>query len=251
MAKYFRVRNYEKMQGDKRRENDTWIRLHVKVITDPDFQRLSDDSKAHLMLIWAFARPRGNVLLYDAKYITESIHVKNPVDLQALLKSRWIELCDKNGQTLKRAQNARKMLAICAQDASNLRASRAGEEERRGEEIGGEEKREESARDLFAEAILAYPHRPGTNQSRGAREEWDRNIANGVDPAVMHAGILRYAAYCKATGDAGTKFVRKAENFLRKGEYEDDWPLPEEPAPYLDDGVTPNPQWLKAARATA
>jgi uncharacterized protein YdaU (DUF1376 family) len=77
----------------------------------------------------------------------------------------------------------------------------------------------------FAEAFDAYPKRPGASKADSLKA-WTARVKAGVDPAVILAGVRRYAAYCIA---AGTEpgFIKQPATFFGPGEhYLSDWTPP-------------------------
>ena len=110
---YFRVRNWENYQHYKDR-NPPWIKLYNYLLEDYEFSQLSDNAKLHLMLIWMLASRLQNKLPYDEKWIQTKIDVKGKVNLDELLKHRYIEKIDKENNVL---DDASKMLAECKQVA--------------------------------------------------------------------------------------------------------------------------------------
>lgn len=83
------------------------------------------------------------------------------------------------------------------------------------------------------EAVWAdYPQRAGGNSKRDAYKAWAARVKAGADPGVIHAGVLRYAAFLTATGKAGTEFVKQAATFFGPAEhYREPWTAPRKPEP--------------------
>lgn len=70
----------------------------------------------------------------------------------------------------------------------------------------------------FLEAWAMYPKRSGGNPRKAAWTAWRARIRAGDATAEdMAAGVGRYAAYCKAGGDIGTRFVMMASTFFGPG----------------------------------
>lgn len=68
----------------------------------------------------------------------------------------------------------------------------------------------------FAACWAAYPARP--NDSRAdAVKAYRARVRAGVEPAVLLAGTVRYAAYCVAAGKAGSEWVKRAATFYGPG----------------------------------
>lgn len=82
----------------------------------------------------------------------------------------------------------------------------------------------------FETAWKAYPKRAGGNPKPSAWKHWKARLKEGVTPDDMLAGVQRYAAYCRATGNTGTQFVKQATTFFGPDRHFDEtWQAP--PAP--------------------
>lgn len=64
---------------------------------------------------------------------------------------------------------------------------------------------------------------PKKTAKDAARREWSKLIVRG-DPKIVEAGIYRYIAYLQAEGTE-KKFVKKLSNFLKDGEWQDEWTI--------------------------
>ncbi|MBK4126372.1 helix-turn-helix domain-containing protein, partial [Enterobacter roggenkampii] len=62
----------------------------------------------------------------------------------------------------------------------------------------------------FEQAWQAYPKRAGGNSKAAAWKAWKARIKDGVTTVAMLDGVNRYAAYVRATGSAGTQYVKQA-----------------------------------------
>lgn len=81
----------------------------------------------------------------------------------------------------------------------------------------------------FEQAYLAYPKRPGANKASSLKA-WQARIKSGVTPETILDGVLRYAAYCKASRtDPG--YIKQPSTFFGPNEhYLNDWTPPPESA---------------------
>lgn len=70
--------------------------------------------------------------------------------------------------------------------------------------------------ETFEAAWAAYPSREGANPPNKARSSWNARIQEGVTPEQMMAGVMRYAAFCKVKGSAGTSYVMQGVRFFGK-----------------------------------
>lgn len=83
----------------------------------------------------------------------------------------------------------------------------------------------------FEKAWQAYPKRAGSNSKAAAFKAWNSRLKDGVKPEVMLAGVKRYAAYARATGSAGTQYVKQAVSFFGPDRhFEESWQAPSAPA---------------------
>lgn len=79
----------------------------------------------------------------------------------------------------------------------------------------------------FLACWAAYPRRGGGNSKRGAFRAWSARIRAGATPALLLAGVERYAAHVRATGREGSSFVMQAATFFGPDEHWlETWALP-------------------------
>ncbi|SVJ58172.1 replication protein [Klebsiella pneumoniae] len=79
----------------------------------------------------------------------------------------------------------------------------------------------------FEKAWQAYPKRAGGNSKAAAFKAWNARLKDGVKPEVMLAGVKRYADYARATGSAGTQYVKQAVSFFGPDRhFEESWQAP-------------------------
>lgn len=90
-TRFFRVRNLDKYQHYRDR-NPPWIKLHQSVTEDTAFALLPDAAKGHLVLIWLLASRMDNRLPLDPVFIGARINARDPVDLNLLVESGFLEL---------------------------------------------------------------------------------------------------------------------------------------------------------------
>ena len=67
---------------------------------------------------------------------------------------------------------------------------------------------------MFEEDWQAYPKSAGGNPKLSAWKAWSARLREGVRPEDMLAGVKRYANYARATGSAGTQYVKHAVTFF-------------------------------------
>ena len=79
----------------------------------------------------------------------------------------------------------------------------------------------------FEQAWQAYPKRAGGNSKAAAWKAWKARIKDGVTTVAMLDGVNRYAAYVRATGSAGTQYVKQAATFFGPDRhFEESWQAP-------------------------
>ena len=79
----------------------------------------------------------------------------------------------------------------------------------------------------FETAWQAYPKRAGGNSKAAAWKAWKARIKDGVNTEAMLAGVNRYAGYVRATGSAGTQYVKQAATFFGPDRhFEEPWQAP-------------------------
>lgn len=94
---------------------------------------------------------------------------------------------------------------------------------------GGEQRQtgDGPSQDEFEEIWTAYPKRAGGDSKHDALLAFQARVRSGEEPAVMLAGVRRYATYCAATEKIGTEYVKQARTFLgRSRHYLETWDLP-------------------------
>ena len=87
----FSVVNFDKFQHYKDRR-PPWIKLYNDTLSDYEFCKLPDASKAHLIAIWLLASRYNNKIPADAEWLKAQISAHENVDLLALADAGFIEL---------------------------------------------------------------------------------------------------------------------------------------------------------------
>ena len=78
----------------------------------------------------------------------------------------------------------------------------------------------------FEETWNAYPARSGSASKKDAFKAWSARVKAGVDPAVILAGVKRYAEYCKAS-KTEPQYVKMPSTFFGPSEhYLETWQPP-------------------------
>lgn len=122
--RYFSVKNWADLQDydhKSRKSTAPWLKLPTTFFDDPAVYLLPDSQKIALIGIWIMAAKCRNRVRFDATYIKKRVGCRVTPDLELFLAQGLIEISDRRGQ----------------EDVG----SRG--EERRVEEIRGEEKKNE------------------------------------------------------------------------------------------------------------
>lgn len=109
--------------------------------------------------------------------------------------------------------------------------------------------RSRSCDSKFDEAWRQYPKREGSNSKQAAQRAWNARIREGIDPDVLVAAVVAYAAAMKAAGNIGTPYVKQASTFFGRDRHFEEFAKPRPADGDLFDGGTAVP-WWKAAGFT-
>ncbi|WP_175725461.1 hypothetical protein [Burkholderia ambifaria] len=96
----------------------------------------------------------------------------------------------------------------------------------------------------FEEAWRQYPKREGSNSKQAAQRAWNARIREGIDPGVLVAAVVAYAAAMKAAGNIGTPYVKQASTFFGRDRHFEEYAKPGAKGDLFDGGAVP---WWKAA----
>ena len=107
MARFFKVKNYEKFQHYKDRA-PPWIKLYNETLENYEFGSLADATKGQLIGIWLLASRTNNKLPYDPRWIATKINATDPVDLDALYEAGFIIEIDEAENTKQVATPAQR-----------------------------------------------------------------------------------------------------------------------------------------------
>ncbi|MBR8165896.1 helix-turn-helix domain-containing protein [Burkholderia vietnamiensis] len=78
----------------------------------------------------------------------------------------------------------------------------------------------------FDEAWQQYPKRDGSNSKQAAQRAWNARIREGIDPGVLVAAVVAYAAAMKAAGNVGTPYVKQASTFFGRDRHFEEFAKP-------------------------
>lgn len=88
--RFLEIRNFEKFQHYKDRPL-IWIKLHLSILDDFEFQTLPDSAKFHAIALILLASRLANRIPNDAEFVRNKIGATNDVDLSALVKAKFLQ----------------------------------------------------------------------------------------------------------------------------------------------------------------
>lgn len=227
------VKNFEQFQHYKDRR-PPWIKLYNDLLEDYAFLSLPDAARSHLMLLWLLASRHGNRIPFDPKYIARAIQCTSRIDFDALTASGLVTVMDAE-PVAGRTQDASTPLARRKQNALPETETETETEPPNppvADATDTESKADGPPHEPpgFAEAMAAYPPRSGSNPRREAARAYRARLGAGDDPAMIRAGVERYAAWCRDTGKLKTEYVMQARTFFGpERHYAEPWAAPVAP----------------------
>lgn len=88
---YLRVRNWTKFQHYKKSdESASWIKFYTALLSDYEFNQISEVNQARLLKIWLLAAKTGNRIPDDPKWVARQIGAKS-IDLDLLVSRGFLE----------------------------------------------------------------------------------------------------------------------------------------------------------------
>jgi hypothetical protein len=87
---FLRVKNWDSFQQYKDRE-PFWIKLHRSILTDYEFDQLTDVQQIHLIKIWLLAAKLNNQIPDDAVWIGRQIGARSKVDVKQMVTYGFLE----------------------------------------------------------------------------------------------------------------------------------------------------------------
>lgn len=135
-TKYFRIRNWPKFQGYKRRGPE-WIKDYVAQLDDEDYTSLTLNQRAVLRDLRLLYARRGRPMPWDSAWIGGQLSADcraTGVALKALLSKKFIELCPET-VAQRESQSQRKRTKNKSDGESNVTPMEAWK--RRHEQEGG------------------------------------------------------------------------------------------------------------------
>ena len=127
---FIRIVDFERLQHYKHRR-PAWIKLHIDILDDYRYAKLTDMAKGHLVLLGLLASLHQNCIELHHNWLRTRLQLKHNLRITELQDAGFIEVF---------SESASKVLAPCLQRASNVlyqsRVEKSREEERRGEGEG-------------------------------------------------------------------------------------------------------------------
>lgn len=96
----------------------------------------------------------------------------------------------------------------------------------------------------FDEAWRKYPKREGSNSEQAALRAWNARIREGIDPNVLVAAVVAYAAAMQAAGSVGTPYVKQMSTFFGRDRHFEEFAGASKKGDLLDGDAAP---WWRAA----
>lgn len=81
---YLKVRNFEQFQAFKDGRPIHWIKLYMALLEDYEFVLLSSAERWHVIGLWILAAKTGNCIPNDPEFVSQSIKIPEPVNLDKL-----------------------------------------------------------------------------------------------------------------------------------------------------------------------
>lgn len=91
--RYLRIRNFERYQSEKMKNQPLWVQIWTKTLLNYEFQQLPDAAKWHFIGLILLAAQTGNRFPNNPAWLAEKIGASSEIDIDLLLKSRHLEGC--------------------------------------------------------------------------------------------------------------------------------------------------------------
>ena len=244
MPSTLRVANWERWQSYRKdRSQPPWIKLHRLVLRNEDWLELTDAEKGQLVSIWVLAAEKNGELPESSRLIQKACGLDSPPDIKRFCELGFLvasrrQPSDANATPTRRQRDApeEKREEETRREERQTQIARAREDREiphveDGEPGTGERflARFEDGAD-FDRFKAAYPKRAGSQPWRRAMDAATARAKEGHDFDAMIAGAERYARFCGAAGETGTRFVMQAATFLgRECHFLEPWEPPKKP----------------------
>jgi hypothetical protein len=87
---FYRIRNWKKYQHYSKR-NPPWIKLHLKILSSPDWVLASDSTKLSMVCCLLAASMHEGCVPNDSRWLRDACHIHWRVDFKPLLESGFLE----------------------------------------------------------------------------------------------------------------------------------------------------------------
>ena len=122
------IRNWDRYQHYRHR-NPPWVKLHVKMLADYKFLRLSDTGKLHLLASIMLAAQYDNEIPADPKFLQQILCLSEPFLIDDLVSAGFLEYVENNAATQPVTGNASNTLATRKHNASKVHQNATTETE--------------------------------------------------------------------------------------------------------------------------
>lgn len=183
-AEYLSVRDFDRLQHYKDRAL-SWIKLHLTLLDDYEFQQLTDETKYHFIGLMLLAARMGNRLPNNPAFLSRQIGANTPINLEVLLQGRFLIPAKRKRTKAHSASNA---LAETEQDA---RAEQTRTEQRR------EDKRHTTTDKTAQRAPVV-----GVSKSKFSREQITRYVHHCRDKGQAIRSVDGLVATLRRSGEA-------------------------------------------------
>jgi len=86
-----RVKGWARFQHYRNRETPPpWIKLHARLLDDPEFTALPESKRWQLVAIWLLASKSSGEIPHDNAFVARRTGTRR-VDLDAFLENGWLE----------------------------------------------------------------------------------------------------------------------------------------------------------------
>jgi hypothetical protein len=255
---YFQVRDFARLQHYRDR-NPPWIKLYFELLNDYEFACLHDASKWHLCGIMLLATRHNNRLPHNAEWVRRRIDASDPVDLDALISSGFLEICDSASTLLASRKHSAMPETETETETDPLKppkggGSPVGKRGRPATHANADSPDGEAAEpDGFVAWWKAYPPGPRKVAKSKCRREWQRRGLERIAEMVIAA--LRRSKASRDWTKQGGQFVPLPMTWLNRTPWETE---PAEMAEQAPDGAqdessngfhgrTPTPEELRMA----
>ena len=212
LPEWFAFLNWSDRQHYKQR-NPPWIKSYGDRLTDYNFTRLSDVSKAHFLCLELLASRHGNLLPADPRWLAQQIAATDPVDLAPL--SPFIVRV-----SAASPGDASKLLARRLQGASPEAESKKRKRKEHSSAIGEVDGKYSAG---FLQAF--WKHYPRKTHKAEAFAAWcdavSRLGGGGTAVQRIEQAIVAFAPNLR---NRPKEFIPHAARWLEAGAYEDPHP---------------------------